>query len=144
MGWLFKGKELTEAKIKLLQKKYFGFIYLITRLEDGKIYVGKKQFVSKTKAKISKREKKATNTKKRFKINVKESNWREYTSSNQELIDDYNKLGAAAFKKEILDFCEDKRCLTYKEVWWQFEYDVLEGNTYNGNIMGRFFKPKEK
>lgn len=137
--WKYRNKNL-----QVVPEGYFGFVYLITNLKDGRIYVGKKQFATKTKSKISKREIAATKTRKRVKITVKESNWKDYNSSSEELIADYTKLGAGAFEKRILEFCEDKRCLSYKEVWWQFKYNVLEVDSYNGNILGRFFKPKEK
>lgn len=138
-------------KNKLLQKVpdgYCGFIYFIVNVGEnpnkGKIYVGRKLFTNKTKSKISAREIKATKTRKRVKITVKESNWKQYNSSCQELIDDFNTYGAESFEKSILEFCDDKRCLSYRETWWQFKMNVLEVPSYNGNILGRFFKPKEK
>jgi ribosomal protein L28 len=137
--WLYNNKPL-----KSVPNGAFGFIYTVIRKMDGKLYCGKKQLTHKTRAKISKREKAATKTRKRFKINVKESNWRDYNGSCQELLDDIEKLGEDKFEKHIIQFCANKRELSYAEVKWQFHYNVLETNSYNGNILGRFFKTKAK
>ena len=52
MTWTYQGKEFTSEDIN----DYQGFVYLITNLENGKKYIGKKFFVkpkvlSKTKKK---------------------------------------------------------------------------------------------
>lgn len=135
--WIYKGKPL-----KQVPDGYLGFLYLITNKVDGRIYVGKKQFTTKAKHKISKREKTATKTRKRYKVTVKESNWQDYNSSCKELIDDFNRLGVNCFEKTILDFAKTKADLTFLEVMYQFNYNVLEVPSYNGNILGRFFKTR--
>ena len=68
--WIYNDAELTE-----IPEKAIGFVYEITNITNGKKYIGKKLFhFSKPTQK---------NLKKR-KIKV-ESNWREYTGSNNEL-----------------------------------------------------------
>lgn len=146
--WKYNGKNLTKKQTDALPLEHCGFIYCITNVlvgdkNYGKIYVGRKQFANKTRSKIGVKEKKLTKTRKRYKITVKESNWQDYNSSCQELIDDFKRLGANAFEKIILEFCPDKRCLSYREVWWMFYHNVLEIPSYNGNILGRFFKSKK-
>lgn len=136
MAWIYKGKEIKE-----IPEGYIGFIYLI---EDayGKIYIGKKQFTHKTKSRISKREIKATKTRKRVKVTLKDSGWLNYQSSCLPLQQAIKENGVENFTFEILALCKDKRELSYLEVKYQFKYNVLEVDSYNGNILGRFFKPK--
>ena len=43
------------------------------------------------------------------------------------------------FKREILEVCCTKKYLNYCELSHQVKNDVLKGNTYNGNILGRYF-----
>lgn len=135
MAWIYNKKPLTE-----IPEGYIGFIYCICRKADKKVYIGKKQFTHRTKSKISKREKIATKTKKRVKITQKDSNWLNYKSSCLPLQQDIKELGQDKFTFTILKLCKDKRELSYEEVKAMFQYNVLETNSYNGNILGRFFK----
>lgn len=137
MAWKYKGRT-----IKTIPEGYIGFIYLIEDA-NGKIYVGKKQFTHRSKSRISKREIKATKTRKRVKVVQKESNWQNYQSSCLPLQQAIKERGEQNFTFEILALCKDKRELSYMEVKYQFLYNVLEVNSYNGNILGRFFKQKE-
>lgn len=117
-----------------------GFIYKITNLLTGRFYIGKKSLWSKKRVKISKKEKLLNPTRKIYKEVIKETNWREYTGSSLVLNQDIEKLGKENFKKEIIQWCYSKRELSYSEVKWQFYYNVLEIDSYNGNILGKFFK----
>ena len=117
-----------------------GFIYKITNLLTGRFYIGKKSLWSKKRVKISKKEKLLNPTRKIYKEVIKENNWREYTGSSLVLNQDIEKLGKENFKKEIIQWCYSKRELSYSEVKWQFYYNVLEIDSYNGNILGKFFK----
>lgn len=115
-----------------------GFIYLITD-SSGKIYIGKKQLFSSRKTKITQKEKLETNNnRKKFKTVVKESDWLLYNSSCKELQDEIKKA-PQNFKKEIIEFCFDKRELTFYEVYYQIKYDVLFKDSFNKNILSRFF-----
>lgn len=138
MAWIYQGEE-----VKIQPEGFIGFIYRIYRKSDGKDYIGKKQFSHKVKSKVTKREIKATKTRKRVKVTLKDSKWLEYRSSCVPLQDDIKKLGVGKFGFEILHFCKDKRELSYAEVKYQFLYNVLENDSYNGNILGRFFKQKK-
>lgn len=62
--------------------------------------------------------------------------------SCKELLEDIKNIGEDQFTKEIIEFCFNKTSLTYREVWYQFKFDVLEINSYNGNILSRFFRKK--
>lgn len=116
-----------------------GFVYKITNTLTGKFYIGKKDFYHLRKTKISKREKTTTGTRKTFKRTIKESDWLSYYGSSKDLKDDVLKFGSQNFKREILEFCCTKKYLSYCEVKHQFLNDVLSNNSYNGNILGKFF-----
>ena len=79
----------------------FGFIYMITNKLNGKKYIGKKQCSRRIKRKPLKG--KTIN-----RIDKKESDWRTYTSSSNELNADIQKSGLENFKFEILKTCGSK------------------------------------
>jgi len=110
---------------------YVGFVYLITNLQNGRKYIGKKNFYfSKTRTVKGK--------KKRTKV---ESDWKEYFGSNKELLEDVEKLGKETFKREILKLCKSKGEFGYYEAKYQFDNNVLETNDYyNTWIMVRVHK----
>ena len=110
---------------------YVGFVYLITNLQNGRKYIGKKNFYfSKTRTVKGK--------KKRSKV---ESDWKEYFGSNKELLEDVEKLGQENFKREIIKLCKSKGEFGYYEAKYQFENNVLESNDYyNTWIMVRVHK----
>lgn len=110
---------------------YVGFVYLITNLQNGRKYIGKKNFYfSKTRTVKGK--------KKRSKV---ESDWKTYFGSNKELLEDVEKLGQESFKREIIKLCKSKGEFGYYEAKYQFENNVLESNDYyNTWIMVRVHK----
>ena len=123
---------------------YTGFIYKITNLTNGKFYIGKKSFFHNTNVKLGKKELAAlpvTRGKKPTKkLVTKESDWRTYWGSNKELINDVKELGEDCFECIILKLCTTKKQLTYFEVHYQCTHDCLLGaNSYNDNILGKFF-----
>lgn len=140
--WYFKGKPYLEIH----NPDLVGFIYLITftdpKTKNELKYIGKKQFFNKRTKKKGKRELAAMTDKRGSKkvVNVKESDWKNYQSSNTILkVQDPKDL-----KKEILDFCDSLSCLTYKETKLQFVHEVLENDEWlNGNILRRFFSIKK-
>jgi len=120
------------------ESEWFGFIYEITNVDTGKKYIGKKQFHSYTRKKV-----KGRTNRKRV---VKESNWKKYTGSCDELNQDIERLGKEKFSFEVLRLCKTKGELTYSEVEIQIKRNVLTETMengdrlyYNGNIMNRFF-----
>jgi hypothetical protein len=114
----------------------YGFIYCITNTTLNKIYIGKKQMLCTKKLKPLKGK-----TKKRHV--VIETDWKDYTSSSNELNADIVKYGKANFIFEIIRFCCSKSELAYFEAKEQFNRDVLitEGY-YNGIINCRIGKIK--
>lgn len=119
-----------------------GFIYCITHTPTGKCYIGKKILYNQRKTKISQREKKNTGTRKKFKQVIKESDWKTYWGSSDALKEDISKYGHKQFKREILEFCYCKISMSYLEVKWMFYKNVLEIDSYNSNILGRFYRNK--
>lgn len=117
----------------------YGFVYKITNIATGKIYIGKKALFHTRKKKISVKVKKATGTRRIYERTVVESDWKTYYGSSKELSGDVQKFGKETFEREILEFCCSKKYLSYAEVAWQFKLDVLKRQTYNGNILGRYY-----
>ena len=126
MTWLFESKE-----IEALPEDCVGFVYLITNLTNNRKYIGKKLARFKTtKPPLKGRKNKRRGT--------KESNWREYYGSNDELNEEITQLGTEKFKREILYYCKTKAECSYIEAREQFRHKVLETQEYyNGHIQVR-------
>ncbi len=136
--WKFENTEITD--ITQFPSMTIGFVYKITDKETNKFYIGKKILMFTKTKKISKREKKETKTRKKtIKINV-ESDWKTYYGSCKTLLEDVKRYGKERFKREILEFCISKKHLSYCEIKWQILLNVLKSNSYNENILGKFFK----
>jgi hypothetical protein len=113
----------------------FGFIYEITNKVNGKKYIGKKQCVRKIKRKPLK-------GKTRNRIDHKESDWKTYTSSSNDLNEDIQKHGKDNFEFRILKICGSKWELGYEEIKEQIARDVLRRDDYyNGIINVRIGTP---
>ena len=115
----------------------FGFIYKITNLQTNKKYIGKKQCLTTIKRPPLKGKKNKRHI-------IKETDWRDYTSSSNELNKDIKRLGKDNFKFEIIKFCVSKWQLSYHEAKLQFEEEVLlREDFYNGIINCRIGKGKD-
>lgn len=124
-SWIFEGSEITAIP----SHKPEGFVYRITNLTTGKMYLGKKSFWSTKTTQVK-------GKKKKTKI---ESNWRDYYGSNEPLQNDVKALGEECFKREILSIHDTKSTLSYAEARIQFIEDVLfkPDQYYNSWIMVR-------
>jgi len=123
MSWRYNENEFIEAP-----KGIEGFVYLITNLTNDRKYVGKKSFWTRRKDKKTGRRK------------TKESDWKKYFGSCDELNEDVKLLGEDKFLREILYLCPHKKSMSYYETMEQFKRDVLmTDDYYNTNIEGRFF-----
>ena len=121
----------------------FGFIYKITNLETGKFYIGKKAFIHNKKKKLTKKEiaeQSGPGRKSTSKIVQVESDWKKYWGSSKELLSDVKLLGEDKFERLIISMCPNKKHLTYSELFYQIHYNVLVVDSYNDNILGKFFR----
>lgn len=125
--WIYENKEFTEEQIQ----DYYGFVYQITNLTNGRKYIGKKFFYSaKTKQVKGK--------KKKIKV---PSDWQTYYGSSAELGQDVLLLGIENFTREILHLCQSKGECGYLEAKEQFIRGVMESDDYyNSWIMVRVRK----
>jgi hypothetical protein len=121
--------ETDEPFVPNLEK--FGFVYLIINTQNGKGYVGCKQYyIGKSK---------------------KESKWESYMGSSKYLKEDIKKIGKKHFRFEAIAEYINKRSLRYYEAHYQMKWDVLtaviEGTDepafYNSYVGGKFYRPVE-
>lgn len=139
MSWIYMGKVFEP---EMIPEGAIGFVYQMSAIINGKSlsYIGKKNFHSNTKKKLSK---KAMPTDKRKKgyVKVTKLAYENYYSSNDVLKAAHKK--GITIQRKILRICYSKTELTYNEVKFQFGYQVLESDNFlNGNILGRFYKQK--
>jgi predicted GIY-YIG superfamily endonuclease len=120
-----------------------GFVYLIKNLINNKIYIGRKSLYSNTNKKLTKKEiseQTGPGRKPTKKLVTKESNWKVYMGSSKELLADVREHGEDNFSREILHLCYSKKQLTFYEINYQMKYNVLEVDSYNDNILGKFYR----
>jgi hypothetical protein len=139
MNWLYEYVPLQDD----FTTNDYGFIYKITNLETNKFYIGKKSFVHNKKKKLTKKEiaeQTGPGRRSTTKVEQVDSGWRNYWGSSKELLTDVKSLGKDKFEREIIRFCPTKKQLTYYEVCYQISYLVLFTDSYNDNILGKFFR----
>lgn len=131
------------ASIEDFPKEVVGFVYKITNLCDGRIYVGRKILYNKLSKPLTKKEisewSKPGKVPKKKKV-IKESDWESYWGSNKHIKEDLQTMGEHCFSREILKLCKNKKQLSYYEVYWQMKLDVLAIDSYNDNIAGKFYR----
>jgi hypothetical protein len=143
MNWLLNGKEITD--ISQFPPNVFGFVYEIIT-PDGKKYIGKKVLYHNQKRKLTRvelAEQTGRGRKPLHKIIQKESDWKSYIGSNNNLkkLIVEGKVTKESLKRHVLELAFDKKHLTYLETKYLFSLGVLEnpGSYYNDNILGKFF-----
>ena len=125
-NWTYQNKHFDTTDIPA---DVLGFVYLITDLENNKMYVGKKKFwstVTKPPLKGQKRKRKIK----------KESDWKTYFGSNKELQEKVKNQKAQNFKREILVLCKSLGELSYYEAKEQFDRNVLLSDQYYNEFIG--------
>lgn len=120
-------------------ENWFGFVYCIERLNaknsEKRYYWGCKQFISNLRLPPLKGK-----TRKR-KV-IKQSDWRKYYGSSEELKKDVLLHGKDNFKRTILKLCTCKWQLKYEELKIQMHNNVLlRDDVYNGIIHVRINHP---
>ncbi len=141
--WYWNGKPVKPEDIP---EESVGFIYEIEHeIPDGQggskilIYIGKKLLQSSRKKRITKREIKATGTRKRVRIEKKDSGWNDYWGSSKVLIEARNS-GQGEWFRTIVEWCHSKKHMSYCEHKWQFHMKVLERDSYNENIGSHWYR----
>jgi len=125
--------------------EYEGYIYMTTFLDTNRCYIGKKNFFHNTNVKLGKKELEnlpVTRGKKPTKKKVtKESDWKTYYGSSQEVKDLLKVTPKDRIIRSVLHICKNKKELTYYECKYLFQYGVLESRDkyINDNILGKFF-----
>jgi hypothetical protein len=114
--WLYNNIEFTEDMVG----DWFGFIYEITNLLDGRRYVGKKLFTRAGTKQIKGKKKKVRLS----------SGWANYWSSSEELKADVKKLGEENFARKILYLCKSRSECSYRETKEIFINDALLTTEY--------------
>lgn len=118
-----------------------GFVYRITDNSNGKSYIGQKKVTSiETRPPL-----KGYVRKRKF---IKQSDWRTYCGSSNEVKLAILKNGKETFKFEILCFTDSKWMLSYLELWFQMKEGVMfDPMSYNGIVnvrLSKFASMKEK
>lgn len=124
MTWLYNEQIFDETP-----EEYQGFVYLITELDTGKKYIGKKFFWKPKTLPITK------SRKRRVKTRV-ESDWRTYYGSSITVQNLVEKKGLDNWKREILKLCKTKGECSYYEAREQFARDVLLSTEYYNEFIG--------
>ena len=122
--WLYNNEEFSETP-----EDYQGFVYLITELDTGKKYIGKKNFWATRKLPPLK-------GKKRRRTKRTESDWREYFGSSEEVKTLVENKGTDNYKREIIRLCKTKGEMSYYEAKEQFDKEVLFSDEYYNEFIG--------
>ena len=129
--WLYEGKPFTTDDIN----DFFGYVYRIINLQNGREYIGRKYFWKFRTPKGKKRKVKS------------ESDWKKYYGSCPELKEEIQQLGRQNFSRTILSLHKTAGKTNYEETKQLFTKGVLteqldDGTPkyYNSNILSRYFR----
>jgi len=114
--WLYNNIEFTEDMVG----DWFGYVYEIVNLTNGRRYVGKKFFTRAGTKQIKGKKKKVRLS----------SGWANYWSSSEELKADVKKLGEENFSRKILHLCKSRSECSYRETKEIFINDALLTTEY--------------
>jgi len=153
MNWIYDGNQV--SSVDDMPEGVYGFIYEVTHLPSGRKYLGRKQVTFTRKKKIGKRESKQIKEQKKlngeravspkYKYVTKESDWKDYYGSSDEVKELLKEGSTDDFKREILEYAFHKKQLSYKETSLLFTRKVLETDEYiNSNIQGKWFRKDTK
>lgn len=116
MVWLYNGQPYEADNI------YYGFVYVIENLTNGRLYVGKKFFTKAGRKQVKGKRKKIR----------KDSDWQDYFGSNAELKNDVEQLGSDKFTRTIIHLCKTRSECAYMETKEIFDRcAILDPNYYN-------------
>lgn len=148
-NWRYKDQLITE--ISDMPEGTYGFIYRVTHLPTKKKYIGKKVLFFKRNVKLGKKETEQLKEERKSqgirgrvpgkKEVVKESDWKTYYGSEEEIKKLVKTSKPEDWTREILEFVPTKKLLTYYEIKHIFINNALEDlDFYNDNILGKFYK----
>jgi hypothetical protein len=129
--WLYKNTTFTSDDID----NFFGFVYCITNLQNGRQYIGRKYFWKFRTPRGKKRKVKS------------ESDWKKYYGSSEELKEEIQQLGRHNFSRVILSLHKTAGKTNFEETRQLFVKGVLTEQLdngipkyYNSNILSRYFR----
>ena len=125
--WYFNDKKFEPTHDEL--SSWVGFVYELEDKSNGKKYIGKKLLWSKRKLPPLK-------GKKRKRTQIKESDWKDYYGSNDEVKNIVEAHGGDRFIRRVLRLCKTKGELSYYEAKEQFDRDVLFDPMYYNEFIG--------
>ena len=130
-AWLYKGRPFTSDDID----NFFGFVYCITNVTNGRKYIGRKYFWKFRTPRGKKRKVKS------------ESDWKNYYGSSEELKEEIQQLGRQNFSRVMLSLHKTAGKTNFEETRQLFVNGVLteqldDGTPrfYNSNILSRYFR----
>ena len=129
--WTYEGSTFTSDDID----NFFGFVYRITNLQNGREYIGRKYFWKFRTPRGKKRKVKS------------ESDWKNYYGSSEELKEEIQQLGRHNLSRVILSLHKTAGKTNFEETRQLFVNGVLteqldDGTPryYNSNILSRYFR----
>lgn len=127
MEWTFENTPFDPDESFL--EDYQGFVYMVTELDTGKKYIGKKFFWKPKTLPVTKTRKRKVKTR-------VVSDWKKYFGSSEQVKSLVEEKGAESFKREILKLCRTKGECSYYEASYQFKYDVLLRDDFYNEFIG--------
>jgi len=114
--------------------KFFGFLYLITHVKSGRMYIGKKQYYT-AKQKVKGCKSKITDRQSpKWKLCCwKESDWRTYKGSSNSLAKFMKENPDDEFTYTIIRQCRSRGTLHYGELKELWKRDVLAAEQEDGS-----------
>jgi len=132
-SWIYDGRIINE--ISDMPEGTFGFIYEVIHTPTERKYIGKKVlYFNRSLPPLA-------GQKRKRKV-IKESDWKTYYGSHQEIVELIKEGKQEEFTKQILCFVKSKKLLTYYETKYLFIKEVLEyrNNYINDNVLGKFYR----
>ena len=129
--WTYNNKPFDSDMIE----DYIGFVYEVYDTEAKMKYIGKKKFWSK----VTKPPLKGKKNKRR---SLKESDWKDYYGSSEEVKSLVENTGEWRFKRKIIRLCKSLGEMSYYEMKEQLDNDVLlkPNEYYNAFIGGKIHR----
>jgi hypothetical protein len=129
--WTYNNKPFDSDMIE----DYVGFVYEVYDTEAKMKYIGKKKFWSK----VTRPPLKGKKNKRR---SVKESDWKSYYGSSEEVKQLVENTGEWRFKRKIIRLCKSLGEMSYYEMKEQIDRDVLlkPEEYYNAFVGGKIHR----